>query len=219
VAVERLDVLAPAPPDSTVAFGSPSSIRLQWNRSPSTDTRGYDVYRSQLPSGPFVPINNYTLEGTAAYEDGTLPGLTRFYYQVVARDSSYNASVPSAIISGTTNPPLLTGWPIELAQQTSSSPTIIDLDGGQHTEILCGADVQYAWHGDGTEVVNGDGDDRTNGPFSLWGQRLSTSGFSATQAVGDVDGDGFLEVANVGFSSESVYVWDRLGAPERLAEG
>ena len=67
--------------------------------------------------------------------------LTRYYYQIVSRDSSYNASVPSAVISGTTNPPFALGWPIEMGQQSSSSAVIADLDGGPHTELLCGAEM------------------------------------------------------------------------------
>jgi hypothetical protein len=210
--LELLDVIAPAVPDSFNAFGSPSSIRITWKRSPSADARGYDVYRAASPGGPFARINSYTVDGTAAFEDGNLPGLTRYYYQVVARDSSYNASVHSVIISGTTNPPYTAGWPIEIGQQTSSSVTVADLDHGTHMELFCGADMQYAWHGDATEVQDGDDDPRTSGPFSIFGRRTLQPGFGATQAVGDVDGDGYLEVANVSFSGDSLFVWDFRGA-------
>ncbi len=209
--LELLDVLHPDSPDTLKAFGSPSSIRLTWNRSAATDAKGYDVYRSSSPGGPFQRINAYTVDGTAAYEDRGLPALTRYYYQVVSRDSSYNASVPSVVISGTTNPPYTPGWPIELAQQSASSAVIADIDGGSHTEIMCGGDVQYAWHGDGTEVVDGDDDDRTNGPFSLYGRRTTTSGFAATPAIGNIDLAGRLEVVNIGFTADSLYVWNNVG--------
>ncbi len=151
------------------------------------------------------------MDGSSVYEDLDLQSLTRYYYQIVTRDSSYNASSPSETFSGTTNPPYTAGWPIELGQQTSSSAIVVDIDGGGHTEILCGGDMTYAWHGDGTEVVDGDQDDRTNGPFSLYGRTQSTSAFSATPAAGNVDNQGQLEVANVGFTSESLYVWNNVG--------
>jgi len=209
--VQFIDVDQPVPTDSLTTFGDPTLIRVKWIASASGDTKGYDIERSSNPGGPFTRINNYTVDGTAAYEDRNLPPLTRFYYRVVTRDLSYNASMPSETISGTTNPPYAAGWPLELGQQSTSSPMIADIDGGPHTEILTGAEMQYAWHGDGTEVVNGDGDDRYSGPFSLWGRRLSGVGFAAIPAVGDVNGDGDFEVANIGFTAESVYVWDHQG--------
>jgi hypothetical protein len=100
--VQILDVIPPGTPDSLTAFGSPTSIRVTWKRSPAVDTKGYDILRSSTPGGPFTRINSYTADGTAAFEDRGLVSLTRYYYQVVGRDSSYNASTTSAIVSGTT---------------------------------------------------------------------------------------------------------------------
>ncbi len=211
--LQYLDVLAPAAADSFNAFGSPSAIRLTWKRSPATDVRGYDIYRADAAGGPFNRINNFTVDGTSAFEDLNLPGLTRFYYKIVARDSSYNESVPSPVFSGTTNPAIASGWPQEVTQQTSSSITVADIDQGQHIEMLVGSDMQYAWHGDGTEVTDGDEDPRTNGPFSLLGKRSITAGFAAAPAVGDVNGNGFQEVANVGFTADSLFLWDFRGVP------
>ncbi len=210
-AVQYIDLTSPSPPGTFSAFGSPGTILLTWERAQASDIRGYDVLRSISPGGPFQRINAYTVDGTAAYEDRGLPALTRYYYQVVSRDSSYNASVPSAVFSGTTNPPAAAGWPQELAQQSSSSAVIADIDGGAHIELLCGSDMMYAWHGDGTEVVDGDDDSRTNGPFSLHGWSTDSFGFASTPAVGDVDGDGDLEVASVGFTSDSLFVWQGNG--------
>jgi hypothetical protein len=206
ISTQLTDVLAPSASDSIVAFGSPTAIRLEWKRAPELDVSGYDVFRAPSPGGPFARVNTYTVDGVAAYEDQNLAPLTRYYYQVVTRDSSANASPVSFIVSGTTNPPIASGWPAELAQNTSSSVVVADIDGGNHIELACGADVQYAWHGDGTELVDGDQDPRTNGPISLYG-RSTITGFAATPAIGDLDGDGTLEIANVGFTQDTLYVW------------
>ena len=37
--------------------------------------------------------------------------------------------MPSAIVSGATNPPLKSGWPIELGQETAAGINIDDVDG------------------------------------------------------------------------------------------
>jgi hypothetical protein len=209
--IALLDALLPVAPENINAFGSPTSIRLEWNPSVSADVKGYDIWRSSSMGGPFDRINAYTVDGSAAYEDLHLAPLTRYYYQVVARDSSYNASVPSEVISGTTNPPAATGWPQPVEQQSASSPIAADIDGGPHNEILFGAEVQYAFHGDGSEVVDGDDDPRTNGPFSLHG-RDEVKGFSATPAAGNLDGLGdSLQVVNVSHARDSLFVWDNQG--------
>ncbi|MGD8396681.1 MAG: C25 family cysteine peptidase, partial [Candidatus Eiseniibacteriota bacterium] len=209
--VEFFDVVPPATPDSLRGIGAPMAITLSWRRPADPDVRGYDVMRSTNPFGPYEQINDYLVDGSAIFEDRGLPSLTRFYYQVVARDSSRNASTVSAILSASTSPPVASGWPVELPHQTSSSPTVADLDGDWGMEILIGADMQYAWHANGREVVDGDDDPRTNGPFSLWGKETTNKGFQATQAVGDMDGDGAMEVANVGWTRDSLFVWNDTG--------
>ena len=211
VEVQFLDVTAPSAPQSYTTFGSPSAIRVEWGKPGGVDIKGYDLLRSLSPGGPFTRVNAFTVDGTTAFDDMNLASLTRYYYQLVTRDSSYNASAPSAVFSGTTNPALTSGWPVELGQQSASSAIITDIDGGQHTELLCGADMQYAFHGDGTEVVDGDQDPRTNGPLSILGRSTVIPGFPSTPAAGNIDLAGRLEVANVGFDAESLYVWTETG--------
>ncbi|HWN80851.1 MAG TPA: C25 family cysteine peptidase, partial [Candidatus Udaeobacter sp.] len=116
VSTELLDLIPPAAPDSLLAYGSPSSILLRWRRPTAADLLGYDIERATQPAGPFTKVDNYLVEGTASFENAGLPSLTRYYYRITARDSSYNASPVSQVFSGTTNPPLATGWPLEVAQ-------------------------------------------------------------------------------------------------------
>src|SRR3990172_2782406 len=74
--------------------------------------------------------------------------------------------------------------------------------------------MKYGWKGDGTELVDGDGDPRTSGPISLYGRNVGTTAaysFPATPAAGDVDGDGDLEIANISYARDSLYIWDKAG--------
>jgi Peptidase family C25/FG-GAP-like repeat len=210
VETQFLDVLSPVATDSVTAFGSPTSIRLEWNRSESLDAKGYDVLRAPAPGGPFNRINEFTADGTAAYEDRNLTPLTRYYYQIVSRDSSYNASAPSLTISGTTNPPSMAGWPAELGQSTQSSVVLLDTEGGPDYELFTAADYVYGWHANGSEILDGDSDARTNGPYSPLGHD-PVKGFSATTAIGDIDLDDDFEIVNVGWTADTVYVWDHQG--------
>ncbi len=212
--MQLLDVEQPTPPDSITAFGSPTSIRLTWGKPSSTDVKGYDILRSLNVGGPFNRINAFTVDGTASYEDPNLAPLTRYYYRIVARDSSYNASEESGVVSGSTNPPVASGWPIEMGQQSAASAIVANIDGGPLNEILTGGEMVYAWHADGIEVVDGDQDARTNGPFSLVGRSTATAGYSATPAAGDVNEDGEdFEVVNAGFTADSACVWTNTGVP------
>jgi hypothetical protein len=210
VRTEYLDVVAPGVADSLVAFGSPSALRLTWKPPADADILGYDIHRAASASGPFTQVNAFLATGAASYEDQGLLALTRYYYRVVARDSSLNASPFSAIVSGSTNPPLAAGWPIEIGQVTSASLQLANVAGGSDYELFAAADYEYGWHADGTEIVDGDGDPRTSGVFAPDGFS-NTKGFSATTALGDMDGDGAVEVANIGWTSGQAYLWDAAG--------
>ena len=210
VSTELLDFISPAAPDSLLAYGSPNSILLRWGRPPDQDLLGYDIERATQVGGPFQKVDNYLVEGSASFENAGLPPLTRYYYRITARDSSYNASPLSPVFSGTTNPPLATGWPLEVAQQPSSSLKIADTAGGNDLELFTAADYQYGWHADASEIVDGDQDPRTSGVYAVESYHAA-KGFGATTALGDMDGDGRIEVVNVGWSVAYALVWDDQG--------
>ncbi|MGD8395776.1 MAG: C25 family cysteine peptidase [Candidatus Eiseniibacteriota bacterium] len=213
--VRRVDLADLVPPISVselTAFGSQSTITLEWEPPADTDIKGYDVYRSDQPFSGYERVNPFTADGSARYTDANLPGLTRYYYYVVTRDSSFNASVPSTIISATTNPPLATGWPIETGQPSPAGVIIDDVDGDHGLEIITGSDAVYVWHADGKELRDGDGNPQTSGVFSTDGQD-GDFGFHATPAVADLDDDGLLEVIGVAWRDAQVHVWDSAGVP------
>jgi hypothetical protein len=101
--VKVLDLIAPEPPDNVTTTGSTSSITLAWDPPSDGDVLGYDIFRSPNPGGPFARVNESIFEGGTTYEDMSLPPGTTFYYQIVTRDQSYNASAPTAIVAGTTS--------------------------------------------------------------------------------------------------------------------
>ncbi|MGD8396808.1 MAG: C25 family cysteine peptidase, partial [Candidatus Eiseniibacteriota bacterium] len=210
--VRLVDIVPPGVADSLRATGSQRSITLGWHPAPDEDLEGYDIYRSDTPGGMETRINDQTILGSATYEDRGLPELTRFYYTVVARDSSRNRGPVSAIVSATTTPPLHAGWPQVVGIQSSASPTPIDLDGDGVLEILVAADMQHAWHASGEEVTDGDDDPRTSGPLSL-AARSAERGFQATQAAGNLDTEPGIEIANVSFIADSLFVWSADGTP------
>jgi hypothetical protein len=210
------DLVRPNPVSNLTAVGTASSIQLTWTGSSATDIRGHDIWRANSPPGPYVRVNNHTGVGSARFDDSNLPPLTRYYYYIVARDSSYNASVPSAVISATTSPPLASGWPIETGQETSSGVVIDDLDGDGDYELLTGSDAIYAWHHDGAELRDGDSNPLTSGVFTSDGQNASY-GYHSTPAAADLTpdvGDHDLEIIGVAWRAAQVYVWNADGTRE-----
>ena len=87
---------------------------------------------------------------------------------------------------------------------------IAPTSGGNDLELFTASDYQYGWHADASEIVDGDGDPRTSGVYAPDGYHAA-KGFSATTALGDLDGDGRVEVVNIGWSVPNIFVWDDEG--------
>jgi len=84
---------------------------------------------------------------------------------------------------------LVPGFPIQTEQHIHSSPALGDIDGDGYLEIVCGVgrgittgrqNIVYAWNHDGTPLPN-------------W-PRETTNPMLAPPALGDIDGDGQLEI-------------------------
>ena len=101
---------------------------------------------------------------------------------------------------------VLPGWPRSTVDLCWASPVIGDLDGdGDHEIVAYDIDgTVYVWHHDGTELMDGDGDPMTDGPFFSAG--LDTDGWHvSTPDLADMDGDGIVELV-VAAPSDSIYV-------------
>jgi hypothetical protein len=205
--IQRLDLVAPAPPIGLSGEGLTTSIKLRWTPSASADLLGYNVYRSTSPSGPFVRLNPYPTDRVSYYEDVQLPPFTTYHYEVSAVDSSGNESDRLPGVGATTTLPSHTIFPISVgAGLVSSSVAVGHLYPEYGLDIVAGGDVVYALHPDGTAPLDADGSGTTLGDFSTRGRK-----FSAAPSIGDLDGDGQSEIIAPSWDSTRVYVFDTEG--------
>jgi hypothetical protein len=183
----------------------PNEIHVTWDPPDSTEHYRYQVYRSLQQGGPYELATRDLVFHTLFNDHGLLPS-TVYFYVVTTVDSCGNESAPSGERSISTSPPQLAGWPIKLGRESSSSPTVGDIDGDSHPEIVMGAEYVYALHGDAIEVRDGDGKPVT------WGI-LNTEGdnFTASLALVDVDGEAGNEIVGASWSLKKIYIFDHDG--------
>jgi hypothetical protein len=205
--VDTIELRPPAPPDSLTFDPSLGSDRLSmtWFHSPSPDVARYNVYKSLQSGGPYSRINLDPVDH-AFFLAPNLQGSTRYYFVATAVDESGNESLQSNEFSGSTNPPQLPGWPISMKRETVSSPVIGDIDGDGDLEIVQGDDKVYAWHHDGVELIDADGNAQT------WGV-LSTEGdeFVSPIALAMIDGNPGHEILSASRATREVFVMNYQG--------
>jgi hypothetical protein len=206
------DLTRPAAPESLSGRVAGTTIELRWKPSGEGDLRGYDIHRATAEEGPYTRANGAPIENAALYADVGLDENTAYFFYVTAVDSSGNESEASAILALSTNPPTQQGWPLTTQGGMYGSPGIADIDSDGDLEVIILSDEVYAWHHDGTEVLDGDGDPRTNGLFAMEGE----GGYYCSPAIGEVDGDPGVEIvgsgwANIGTPSDrafETFVWN-----------
>ena len=203
----EIETRAPSPPviqsfDATLGL---DMIKVVWNKSASADAAGYRVYRSLTEGGPFAVASPDVVSHTTFTDQGLLPS-TRYYYKVATVDTSGNESALSAVGSASTNPPQFSGWPNEVPDPSANSPAIGDIDGDGYPEVIIGNNLMYAWHHDGQEVRDGDGQPSTFGVFAAVG-----SDFIGPPALANLDGAPGLEIIAAAYTSREVYVFDGAG--------
>ncbi|MCK4776444.1 MAG: VCBS repeat-containing protein, partial [Candidatus Krumholzibacteria bacterium] len=131
---------------------------------------------------------------------------TRYYYVVRAIDESGNRSAASAEFSGSTNPDQMVGWPVQMKDETVSSPVLGDIDGDGDLEIVQGNRKVYAWHHDGQELRDGDANALTWGILTTAGD-----GYVAPIALAQIDGSPGEDIIAGSRTTNEVYVFDYQG--------
>jgi hypothetical protein len=205
--LDTVELRYPSPPTNLlfdVSIGV-DRIEVSWQMSDSSDVRRYRVYHSLISGGPYTLRNEDPVDH-AVYLDCGLSGNTRYFYQVTAVDTSGNESDPSLEYSTSTNPPQMPGFPIEMRVETVCSPAAADIDGDGDIEIVAGNNYVYAWHHDGLEMLDGDGDPQT------WGI-LNTHGldYVAPITLADLDGVRGKEIIAASYSTRAIYCFDYQG--------
>ena len=201
---DTVELRAPFPPYSLVfdAGLGVDRIKTYWSKSPSPDVDRYQVYRSLAEGGPYVLVSADPLEHTVFVDYGLSPS-TRYYYGVTAVDSSGNESALSAEYAVSTNPPQLSGWPLEVEVSTTSPLAVGDIDGDGDFELVTGGRYICAWHHDGQEMRDGDEDAQTWGVLAEVGGQLN-----AAVALANLDNVPGLDIMAADLDTKQVYCLD-----------
>ncbi|HET6348150.1 MAG TPA: C25 family cysteine peptidase [Candidatus Krumholzibacteria bacterium] len=205
---KTFELRPPDPPTNLVCDPSlgPDRLVLTWSASGSLDVNRYQVYRSGTPGGPYDLVSVDPVHYTTFLDRGLYP-TTTYYYRLSALDASGNESALSPETVGNTNPKQVEGWPITMAAETVSSPVVGDIDGDHTFEILVGDTKVYAWHHNGVEVRDGDGNAQTWGLFSTLGNN-----FVSHLALADIDTVPGLDILAASRDTREVFAFNYTGS-------
>jgi hypothetical protein len=205
---KRMELERPGAPTGVVlnsTFG-PTEMHVTWRAPDALERYRYRVYRALAAGGPFGLVTPDHVGHTMFTDAGLLPS-TRYYYAISTVDSCGNESPPSDVVTGTTNPPAQAGWPLKVAKETASSVKVGDIDGDTRADIVIGSNRVYAWHADGMELRDGDGQPLSWGVFSPLGDN-----FTATVALANLDGVPGLEIIAASWNTREIYIFNKDGA-------
>jgi hypothetical protein len=87
----------PRIPENLEQLVSSTYIKLGWKKNQELDIFGYGIFRSDSPTGTFVPITIDVVEDTS-YIDNSVSDHTFYYYKISAVDSAMNQSAQSDAI-------------------------------------------------------------------------------------------------------------------------
>ena len=91
--------VAPVTPVPFVATSRTNRVDLDWGANRELDLTGYNIYRSNTPTGGFVLLQ-FVPAPTTHFEDLTIPAGVLRYYRITAKDTQLLESPPSATKKG-----------------------------------------------------------------------------------------------------------------------
>jgi hypothetical protein len=144
---------------------------------------------------------------TSSWVDHEVAPLTPYYYQVVAVDSSGNASTVSTTVNAFTGPHEHPGFPAFTRESSGSPVALAPASPGPGQDILVGGDVLHVLRPDGTAPVDADGLSATPGDFTTVGHYYQGGGSFA-----DLDGDGGRDVIGAAWDSRQLVALHATGA-------
>lgn len=81
----------PKQPQNLVAQAYTGYIGLTWKKNKEPDIAGYNVYRSEIPGGPYFKLNDTLILDTTYIDSDITPGIT-YYYRVTAQIKAFAES-------------------------------------------------------------------------------------------------------------------------------
>lgn len=174
----------------------------------------WDNQGNSLSGWPVSTSGHHTFASPALAdldEDGLLEVI------VNTKDPSDNQGGLLYALNG--NGSLVSGWPVqpttpagpgsEVTFQTSASPIVADINGDDHLEVILPSNFELVvWDRQGNQLTR---DSFPTAPGAL--QLITNYTLSGAAGVGDIDGDGDVEVIVAGGnanppSAGSLYAWD-----------
>jgi len=188
-----------------------TSISPYWDAIASV--KGYNIYRSDSPTGPFVQLNNMIIEGFSGYTDANLPELTTFYYKVRAVSNSGIEGPFSEVLEAWTTLPFHADWPQDMinsddfGERTEGSAMTYDINFDGTKEIFLGvgslsAEVGgiFGFYHDMEEIYDIDGNPTTVSGF----YKFNYAGSKCIPAIADINNDHILEVVTTTRGNNSI---------------
>jgi fibronectin type 3 domain-containing protein len=93
-----MDNIPPDVPTGLVGVYMNDQVNMFWNVTRAGDSAGFNIYRSEDPTGEFQQINSQPIL-QASYQDTTIEANKTYYYYVIAFDDAtpINESQPSDV--------------------------------------------------------------------------------------------------------------------------